>query len=114
MPTRPLPEMDLARIARWCAGNVPGRVREEVRVEHHVRGRSVTLCEARVPWDGVGEWTHLGFAQLRYRTDTADWALYWRDRNSRWHAYAVGNRQFGTAAQLLDEVNDDPTAIFRG
>lgn len=113
MPS-PIPDTDLARISRWCADNVPEHARHQVRVEHHVRGRSVTLCETRAPWRGTGEWTHFGFAQLRYRTDTADWALYWRDRNERWHEYAEGNRQFGSVVQLLEEVDDDPTSIFRG
>ena len=52
-------------------------------------------------------------AQLRYRDDTRDWALYWRDRNERWREYAEGNRQFGLMDELLAEVDDDPTSIFR-
>ena len=114
MPSATVPETDLARVRRWCAASVPARVRNEVRVEHHVRGRSVTLCETRVPWDGVGDWTHHGFAQLRYRPDSADWALYWPDRNGRWHEHVEGNRYVGSMDQLLAEVDDDPTAIFRG
>lgn len=114
MPPSSPPETDLARVRRWCADAVPERALAQVRVEYHVRGRNVTLCEARTPWDHAGEWTHFAFAQLRYREPTRDWALYWRDRNERWHEYAEGNRQFGTVQQLLDEVDEDPTAIFRG
>ena len=114
MPQTPVPDVDLARARRWCAADVPERVRHEVRVECHVRGRTITLCETRVPWDGVGDWTHLPFAQLRYRVAAKDWALYWADRNGRWHEYSHGSRQFGTMEQLLAEVDDDPTCIFRG
>ncbi len=114
MPLTPPPDIDLARARRWCSAAVPGRALHQVRVEPHVRGRSLTLCETRVPWDGVGDWTHFPFAQLRYRVGGRDWALYWRDRNERWHEYAEGNRQFGSMEELLAEVDDDPTSIFRG
>jgi hypothetical protein len=114
MPPTPLPDIDLARARRWCAAAVPAHVLHQVRVEPHVHGRHVTLCETRVPFDGVGEWTHFPFARLRYRVAARDWALYWRDRNERWHEYAQGNRQFGTMEELLAEVDADPTHIFRG
>lgn len=114
MPSTPLPHTDLARVRRWCAAAVPDRALHQVRVEFHVRGRNVTLCETRVPFDGLGDWTHFAIAQLRYRDDTRDWALYWRDRNERWREYAEGNRQFGSMDELLAEVDDDPTSIFRG
>lgn len=47
MPLSSLPELDLARVRRWCAAAVPERVLHQVRVEFHVRGRNVTLCETR-------------------------------------------------------------------
>lgn len=115
MPRPPLPETDLARISAWCDRQVPERFREEMRWEAHVRGRSVTICETRPPFPVTsGEWTHLGVAQLRWRGDSADWTLHWADRNSRWHEYHEGGRFSGTAAQLLAEIDDDPTAIFKG
>ena len=114
MPPTPLPDTDLARVRRWCAAAVPEPARHEVRVEAHIRGKGVTLCETRTPWDGVGDWSHHSFAQLRYRPDSADWSLHWADRNGRWHEYTEGNRQFGSMAELLGEVDDDPTSIFRG
>lgn len=60
------------------------------------------------------EWDHLPRAQLRYRPASGDWSLHWADRNGRWHPYEHGNRQFGSVAALLAEVDDDPTAIFKG
>ncbi len=109
-----VPETDLARITRWCAEESPERYSDELRVEHHVRGRTVTLCETRAPWDGQGEWTHLPIAQVRFRADTSDWSLHWADRNGRWHPYDMGSVQFGSIAELLAEIDDDPTFIFRG
>ena len=114
MPPARLPELDLRRIAHYCEHAVPEDARDRQRVEHHVRGRSVTLCETRPPWTGVGEWTHMGFAQLRYREDRGDWTLHWADRNSRWHEYHEGNVFSGSMAELLAEVDDDPTCIFKG
>jgi DUF3024 family protein len=110
-----VPESDLARIRRWCADAVPLEMADQVRVELHRRGKSVTLCESRPPWNSAAsEWDHLPMAQLRFRPEHHDWSLHWPDRNSRWHPYDHGNRQFGSIAELLAEIDDDPTAIFKG
>ncbi len=110
-----IPAIDLARIERYCESESPPQFRDELRVEHHVRGKSVTLCETRPLWDRLGgEWTHVNIAQLRYRPDSADWSLHWSDRNSRWHPYEAGNIQVGSLTALLSEIDADPTCIFRG
>lgn len=114
MPSNHLPEPDLRRIERFCTAMWPPEYSDQARAECHVRGRNVTLCETRPPWDGVGEWTHMGFAQLRFRPTHGDWTLHWADRNSRWHEYHEGNVFSGTAAELLAEVDADPTCIFKG
>lgn len=109
-----IPDTDLAHIERYCQKESPPQFHDELRVEHHIRGKSVTLCETRPPWDGQGDWTHFDIAQLRYRADSADWSLHWSDRNSRWHPYEAGNVQCGSVAILLMEIDADPTCIFRG
>ena len=114
MPPTRLPETDLRRIERFCAEMWPERFHAEVRAETHVRGNTVTLCETRVPFAGLTEWTHDHFAQLRFRPGSADWALYRADRNSRWHENREGNVFSGTAAELLAEIDEDPTSIFKG
>ena len=48
-PKTVLPELDLARIRRHCEGRVPPRVRDQIRLEVEVRGRSVTIVEGRAP-----------------------------------------------------------------
>ena len=63
MPRTHLPETDLRRITSCCDESVPERARDQVRLECHVRGRSVTICETRNPLFGVGEWTHQGIAR---------------------------------------------------
>jgi len=114
MPSVQLPETDLRRVEKFCRDMWPEKFRDEVRAEFHTRGRSVTLCETRAPWDGQGDWTHMGIAQLRYRAQAGDWSLHWADRNSRWHEYHEGHIFSGTMAQLLSEVDADPTCIFKG
>lgn len=114
MAVQDLPETDLRRVERFCAAMWPAEYADQARAEYHVRGRSVTLCETRPPWNGIGEWTHLPIAQLRYRAGRGDWTLHWADRNSRWHEYHQGNVFSGSMAALLAEVDEDPTFIFKG
>jgi hypothetical protein len=109
-----VPEADLRLVQQFCAYYWPAKFHEEVRGEYHLRGVQLTLCETRVPWDGKGEWIHSPIAQLRYRTETTDWTLHWPDGDSRWHRYDEGNVSSGSVAQLLAEVEEDPTGIFKG
>ncbi|WP_252974589.1 DUF3024 domain-containing protein [Janibacter melonis] len=109
-----LPETDLRRIQAWCIAMWTMQYADEVRAEHHIRGAKVTLCETRAPWDGAGDWTHYHFAQLRYRAQRGDWTLHWADRHGRWHEHREGTRFEGTVAELLDEIDRDPTSIFKG
>ena len=110
-----LPELDIARVRRWCADRVPAHARDEVRVECDQAPRHLTIVECRAPWreeDGGG-WTRLPVARLRYTKSSRTWSLYWRDRNLRFHSYdRVAPTP--TVDVLLDEVGRDPTAIFWG
>jgi hypothetical protein len=50
---------------------------------------------------------------LRYIASNKSWALYWRDRNLRFHLYdllAPSSR----VEDLLGEIDRDPTGIFWG
>lgn len=79
-----LPETDLRRIRLWARAPVPEHLRDELEVEADVSDR---LVEVRPPWDGVGEHTRFPIARLRYTKSTGLWAIYWRDRNLRFHEY---------------------------
>ena len=63
-----LRELDVARVQRWCAGQVPEHVRDEVRVECDVAPRYLTICECRPPWreDFGPDWTRFPIARLHY------------------------------------------------
>ena len=100
---------------RWSRDRVPAHVRGQVRVEVDVADRHLTIVECRPPWraDMGAQWTRLPIARLRYTKTTGVWSLYWRDRNLRFHAYDLV-KPTANIAELLDEVNRDPTAILWG
>nr|GLK33700.1 hypothetical protein GCM10017611_05420 [Rhodococcus wratislaviensis] len=110
-----LPELDIARVQRWCVARVPEHARHHVRLECEVAARHLTIVERRAPWcaDVGPEWTSLPIARLRYTKATKTWSLYWRDRNLRFHAYDLlpPSPHLET---LLTELDRDPTCIFWG
>jgi len=110
-----LPELDIARVRRWCEQRVPAHARDQVRVECDAGPRHLTIVESRPPGrEGTGpEWTRCPIARLRYTQANRTWALYWRDRNLRFHRYD----QLPPSPHiddLLNEIGRDPTAIFWG
>jgi hypothetical protein len=109
-----VPEFALRQVERWCAQQVPARLRDEIRVECKRRGRSVTIVERRAPWSPeLGpEWTEQKVAQLRLGEDDV-WSVYWADRNGRWRTYPEAPRAAHPVA-LLEEVDRDPHGVFRG
>ena len=110
-----LPELDVARVRRWCAQRVPAHLHNEIRVECDVGSRHLTIVECRPPWrkDLGEEWTRFPIARLRYTKATKLWSLYWRDRHLRFHVY---DRLAPSARieDLLQEIDRDQTAIFWG
>jgi hypothetical protein len=110
-----VPELDLARIRRHVEARVPSRLAAQVRMEVVVRGTTVTIVECRPPWraDLGPEWSRFPIAQFHYDPARTEWALYWRDRNLRWHPYdRIG--AMSHVDPLLAEIDADPTAIFWG
>jgi hypothetical protein len=105
----------VARVRRWCDQRVPDTVRDQVRVECEVAARHLTIVECRPPWreDMGTEWTRFPIARLRYSKGSRSWALYWRDRNLRFHVYDRVAPSSGVE-ELLQEIGRDPTAIFWG
>lgn len=72
--TSRIPELDLARVQRFCADRIPEHVRDQVRLEVEVRGRSVTMLECRPHWSAEeAPWTRMKIAQLRF-DDAGGWA----------------------------------------
>jgi hypothetical protein len=114
----PLPETDLARIRRWVDARndrLPPRAVGQIRYEFDIDDRAVTILECRPPWraDFGPEWTRFPVARLRYTKARREWAILWRDRNLRFHAY---DRVAATpnVDALLAHIDQDPTGIFWG
>jgi hypothetical protein len=111
-----LPELDVARVGRWAEQRVPDHARDQVRVELDVDARSITILECRPPWahDRSGDgWTRAPIARLRYTKSRGEWALYWRDRNLKFHRYDF-IQPSPNVADLIAEIDRDPTGIFGG
>ena len=109
------PDLDVARVRRFAETRVPEHARHQVRMEATVRGNSVTLAERRIPWheDFGPEWSTHPVAQLRWSPQLKTWGLYWRDRNTRWHAYP-DCEPTPDLVRLLDEIDTDPLHVFWG
>lgn len=45
-----VPELEAARVHRWCDQRVPERAQHQVRLECHVGDRHLTIVERRAPW----------------------------------------------------------------
>jgi hypothetical protein len=60
---------------------------DQLKVEADVADRHVDIVEVSPPWDGVGEHTRGPIARLRYTKSPRQWAIYWRDRNLKFHEY---------------------------
>ena len=108
-----LPELDVAKVKRWCAARVPDRVKDQVRLEVTTRGKSISIHECRPIWRGApGEWTRMPIAQFRYEGD-GTWTLYFGDRNDRWTPYfdLDGHQPVDV---IINELETDPTCLFWG
>ena len=110
-----LPELDIARVRRWCGQRVPEHARDQVRVECDIGPRHLTIVECRPPWrQGIGpEWTRFPIARLRYTQATNMWTLYWRDRNLRFHRYDQLEPSPDISV-LLREIERDPKVLIAG
>ena len=110
-----VPELDLARIRRYCAERIPAHVAHLVRLEIDVEGRSVTILECRPPWspDMGPEWTRFPIARLRFIASRSEWTLYCRDQPLGFHRYLRIDPSPDVGI-LLAEIEADPTMIFWG
>jgi len=110
-----VPELDVARVQRWCAARVPEHARHQVRVECEIAPRHLTVVERRAP--GVRTSGPSGPASRspasRYTAATKSWTLFWRDRNLRFHAYDL-LAPSPNVEDLLAELDHDPTGVFWG
>lgn len=99
------------RVAAYCED----RSTDDYRIEHALRGSSITIVERRPPWNpNFGpEWSSTKVAQLRYDDRARSWRLYSADSDGRWHPYEFA-APAADVAPLLDAIEKDRTGIFWG
>ena len=59
-----LPELDIARVRRWCEQRVPEHVRDQVRVECDISPRHLTILECLA---ALARGHRLGMDTVSYR-----------------------------------------------
>ena len=110
-----VPELDANRVRKWAHDKTPTEFRDEMRVEVDETPRGLTILECRPPWSELigSEWTRSSIARLTYSKQAGEWTLYYADRNSRFQRYwECGPSAY--VADLLEEIDADPTCIFWG
>lgn len=106
-----LPETDLTRIKKWCDSIWPKHMWDQARVEADVAPTYVAIVEVRPDWMGGPEPTRFPIARLRYTKATGQWAIYWRDRNLKFHEYRH-KRPSKNVQSLLDYIREGKDPIF--
>jgi hypothetical protein len=110
-----VPELDANRVRKWAHDKTPPEFLAEMRVEVDETPRGLTILECRPPWsDLIGsEWSRAPIARITYSKQAGEWTLYYADRNDRFQRYwECGPSAY--VADLLEEIDNDPTCIFWG
>jgi hypothetical protein len=91
------------------------RSTDDYRIEHSMRGSSITIVERRPPWNPAfgPEWSSMKIAQLRYDDGARRWRLLAAGSDDRWHPYELAAPAAGVAT-LLEAIEQDRTGIFWG
>jgi hypothetical protein len=113
----PLPEFTKkliqTKLAEYCDRKIPIHVRDQVKLIYKIIGNKVTLIETRPYHMNPSVWTETPIAQSRFDYGTNKWALYFMDRNSRWHLYDL-IKPSADFEDMLKALDNDKTGIFWG
>jgi hypothetical protein len=99
------------QVAAYC----DERSTDDYRIEHTLRGGSITILERRPPWnpDFGSAWSSAKVAQLRHDARDRRWRLYSAGSDDRWHPYEFA-APAPDVAPLLHAIERDRTGIFWG
>lgn len=114
----PLPEADVALVAKYCTDGSPAEFADQARLECVVKDRTVTIVEAsRLDAERDEDWLRVPAARLEFDSGAGLWMLYCFDANSRAMRYDTWEPDFdlpATVEAILSEIDADPTSIFWG
>lgn len=114
MPLPPLvKQLAEKKLLAYCQRKIPAHLHNEIRLNFKFRGNSITLFESRPAFGMPEKWVDIPVAQFRYDTGDNLWALFWADRNTRWHP-DMEIDPLKDFDRLLQEVDRDPTGIYWG
>jgi hypothetical protein len=101
------------RVAAFCDSRVPVDLRGELRLEHAIRGSSITIVERRPPFSVLvgADWTSMKIAQLRYGEDSASGRCTHPIATS---AVSPRHRSGSRRRAAAGQIAEDPTGIFWG
>lgn len=98
---------------KFCKNRIPERARDQIKLDYNIRGDHVTLFEKRRYYKDPKQWTEKKIAQFRYNSENNNWTLYWWRHTGRWYKYEEVQPS-NNLQRLVNEVDEDPTAIFWG
>jgi DUF3024 family protein len=106
-----------ALFSRWCAQRVPQHARDRWQVGYRIHGDEVTIVERHPPCypELESAWSTTRVAQLRHNDpDKGLWRIYVPSdaHGGGWRRYDYPPTSM--PEPLLDEIADDPSAIFWG
>jgi hypothetical protein len=101
------------KLAEYCDKKIPFHARDQVKLTYKIIGNKVNLIETRPYHMNPSVWTGAPVTQFRFDPETKKWALYFMDRNSRWHLYDLA-KPSADFEDMLKELDLDPTGIFWG
>lgn len=88
-------------------------VSRQLRFGYRHDGPAVVYFAARPDWRGGPEWIEHPIAKFRFTKRTGLWSLYCQHSDLQWHGYQPLPHA-SSLAELVAEVERDPTGIFHG
>ncbi|MGB5162945.1 MAG: DUF3024 domain-containing protein [Thermoanaerobaculia bacterium] len=98
-------------LGTYCMERTNPTVRDQLEIVHRLEGNYAYISERRPDWRDPSISRDHDVAKFRFVVKRRVWALYWLDRNLRWHLFpdCAPERE---VAKLLPVVDSEP--IFFG
>lgn len=98
-------------LRNYCAQRLRPEIRHELESVYRLEKQFAYISERRPDWQDATIRRDHDVAKFRFDMTSRRWALYWRDRNLKWHRF---DKYAATTdiAELLPVVDAEP--IFYG